>query len=90
MSKTQKPQKPKLSIKEISRSKELMRAIMEQKRAGKIDIKGTFELLYLNFLPLLDNREYVEDELKELKTLPDSSEDRMQIIIENSKRTQEK
>jgi len=90
MSKTQKPQKPKLSIKEISRSKELMRAIMEQKRAGKIDIKGTFELLYLNFLPLLDNREYVEDELKELKTMLDSSADRMQIIIEKSKRTQEK
>jgi len=90
MSKNQKPQKPKLSIKEISRSKELMRAIMEQKRVGKIDIKGTFELLYLNFLPLLDNREYVEDELKELKTMLDSSADRMQIIIEKSKRTQEK
>ncbi len=35
MSKIQKPQKPKLSIKEISRNKELMRAIMEQKRDGE-------------------------------------------------------
>lgn len=87
MSKAQKPKKPKMSIKEISRSKELMRAIMEQKRAGKIDIKGTFELMYLNFLPLLDNREYLEDDLKELKAMLDSSADRMLAIIEKSKKT---
>jgi hypothetical protein len=87
MSKAQKPKKPKMSIEEISRSKELMRAIMEQKRAGKIDIKGTFELMYLNFLPLLDNREYLEDDLKELKAMLDSSADRMLAIIEKSKRT---
>jgi len=84
--KAQKPNKPNLSIEEISRSKELLRAIMEQKRSGKIDIKGTFKLIYFNFLPLLDNRILVEDDLKELKAMLDSSADRMLAIIEKSKR----
>jgi hypothetical protein len=86
MDKAQRAKKPNLSVKEISRSKELLRAIMEQKRAGKIDVKGTFELMYLNFLPLLENRQYVEDDLKELKLMLDSSADRMLAIIEKSKR----
>ena len=86
MSKVQKPEKTNLSIKEISRNKELLRAIMEQKRAGKIDIKGTFELMYFNFLPLLENRESVADDLKELKSMLDSTADRMLAIIEKSKR----
>ena len=86
MSKVQKPEKPNSSTREVSRSKELLKAIVEQKRAGKIDIKGTFELIYLNFLPLLDNREYVADDLKELKSMLDSSADRMLAIIEKSKK----
>jgi len=85
MSEVQKPKKPNLSIKEIARSKELLKTIMEKKRAGKIDIKGTFELMYLTFLPLLENREYVVDDLKELKSTLDSVADRMLAIIEKSK-----
>jgi hypothetical protein len=87
MSKNEKPKKPKLNIQEISESKKLLREIMEQKRDGKIDIRSTFELMYLNFLPLLDNREYVKDELKELKSMLDSSAGLMLAIIEKSKRT---
>jgi hypothetical protein len=86
MSKVQKQKKPNLSIQEISRNKELIRVIMEQKRAGKIDIKSTFELIYVNFLPLLDNRQYVEEDLKELEAMLNSCADRMLAIIEKSKR----
>jgi hypothetical protein len=86
MSKVQKPKKPTLSIQEISRSKALLKTIREQKRAGKIDIKSTFELIYVNFLPLLDNRQYVEEDLKELEAMLNSSADRMLAMIEKSKR----
>ena len=86
MNKAEKTQKPNLSIKEISRSKELLKAIMQQKRTGKTDIKGAFELIYLNFLPLLGSRELVADDLKELKAMLDSNADRMLAIIEKSKR----
>ena len=86
MSEEQKPSKPYLSIQEIARSKELLRTIMEQKREGKINIKGTFELMYLNFLPLLGNRQFVEDDLKELRATLDSTANRMLAIIEKSKR----
>lgn len=58
---------------------------MEQKRAGTIDIKGTFELMYLNFFPLLDNRELVEDELTELKSMLDACADHMLAIREKSR-----
>jgi hypothetical protein len=36
-------------------------------KEGKIDIKATFDLKYLSVYPLLDNREIVEEDMKELK-----------------------
>lgn len=86
MSKAQKPRKSNLNSEEISRRNEILKSIMEQKRAGAIDIKGTFELMYLNFFPLLDNRELVEAELTELKSMLDACADRMLAIMEKSRR----
>jgi hypothetical protein len=85
MSKAQQPRKSNLNREEISKRNEILKSIMEQKRAGTIDIKGTFELMYLNFFPLLYNRELVEDELTELKSMLDACADRMLAIIEKSR-----
>lgn len=71
--------------KEISRRKAIIRAIKKQKRAGKIDIKGTFELMYLNFVPLLEDRKLVEDDLNELKSMLNACADRMMAIMEKSR-----
>jgi hypothetical protein len=78
-------QKVTLADKEVARRKILIRTIKKQKTAGKIDVKGTFELIYLSFIPLLEHRGPVEDDLKELKTMLSSCADRMTEIIEKSK-----
>lgn len=86
MNKAQKINKNvNLKDEEISRREEIARAIWEQKGPDKADIKSTFELMYLSFIPLLENRELVEDDLKEIKSMIDACADRMIAIREKSK-----
>lgn len=74
-----------LKDEEISRREEIARALWEQKEPDKADIKGTFELIYLSFITLLGNRELVEDDLKEIKSMLDACADRMLEVKEKSK-----
>ncbi len=86
MNKAQKINKLKnLKDEEISRREVLAREFWEQKGPEKIDIKNIFELMYLSFIPFLENRELVEDDLKELKSMIDACADRMIAIREKSK-----
>jgi len=50
-----------------------------------VDIQNVFELMNIGFIPLLGDREVVEDDLKELKSMLDACTDRMIAIREKSK-----
>ncbi len=67
---------------EISRREEIARAHWEQREP---DIKSTLEMLYLGFITLLGNREIVEDDLKEIKSMLDACAERMEAVREKSK-----
>jgi hypothetical protein len=86
MSRSLSTDKPRLKIEEIAKREKIMKSLMDQKRTGKIDIKATFDLIYLSVYPLLDNREIVEEDMKELKKTLDSAACRVCEIIEKSKR----
>ena len=58
---------------------------MEKKRAGKIDIGATFDLIHLSVYPLLQNREIVDEDMGELKKTLDAAANRICEIIEKSK-----
>jgi DNA-binding SARP family transcriptional activator len=79
-----------LNDEEISRREEIAKALWEQKEPDRADIKGTLELIYLSFITLLDNRELVEDDLKEIKAKLDDCADQMIEIREKSKRKSRK
>ena len=85
MSKAQKINKWNFKDEEISRREAIVRSIRERKGAEKVDIKSTFELMYLSFIPLLGDRSLVEDDLKELRSMLDACADRMLAIREKSK-----
>ncbi len=86
MSRSLSSDKPKLKIEEIAKRERIMKSVMDQKRTGKIDIKATFDLIHLSVYPLLDNREIVEEDMKELKKTLDDAACRICEIIEKSKR----
>lgn len=73
-----------LKDEEISRREELAKEFWEIKGAEK-DIRNIFELIYLSFIPFLGNRDLVEDDLKELKSMIYACADRMIAIREKSK-----
>ena len=86
MSRNMKSDKPKLKIEEIAKRETIMKSVMDQKRTGKIDIRATFDLIHLSVYPLLENREVVEEDMKELKKILDNAANRICEIIEKSKR----
>lgn len=86
MSRNQKTDKPKLKIEEIAKREKILKSVMDQKRTGKIDIKATFDLIHISVYPLLENREIVEDDMKELKTKLDEAACLICEIIEKSKK----
>jgi hypothetical protein len=85
MSRSLSSAKPKLKIEEISKRERILKTVMDQKRTGKIDIKATFDLIHLGVYPLLENREIVEEDMKELKKTLDDAACRICEIIEKSK-----
>jgi hypothetical protein len=85
MSRNLKADKPKLKIEEIAKSEKILKSIMAQKQTGIIDVKATFELMHLSVYSLLVNREIVEDDMEELKTILDAAAERICAIIEKSK-----
>jgi hypothetical protein len=85
MSRSLSSAKPKLKIEEISKRERILKTVMDQKRTGKIDIKATFDLIHLSVFPLLENREIVEEDMKELKKTLDNAACRICEIIEKSK-----
>ncbi len=74
-----------LNDEEISRREEIAKALWAQREFDKADIKSTFEMMYLSFITLLGNRELVEDDLKEIKSMLDACADRMIEVREKSK-----
>jgi hypothetical protein len=86
MSRSLSTDKPRLKIEEIAKREKIMKSLMDQKRTGKIDIKATFDLIHLSVYPLLDNRETVEEDMKELKKTLDAAACCVCEIIEKSKR----
>ena len=86
MSRSLSSDKPKLKIEEIAKREKIMKSVMDQKRTGKIDIKATFDLIHLSVYPLLENREIVEEDMKQLKKTLDDAACRICEIIEKSKR----
>ncbi len=74
-----------LKDEEISRREEIAKELWEQKEPDKADIKSTLELIYLSFITLLGNRELVEDDLKEIKSMLDACADRMIEVRKKSK-----
>jgi hypothetical protein len=78
--------KPRLKIEEIAKREKIMKSLMDQKRTGKIDIKATFDLIHLSVYPLLQNREIVEEDMKQLKKTLDDAACLICEIIEKSKR----
>jgi cation transport regulator ChaC len=85
MSKSVNSSKPKLKIEEIAKRERIMKSVMEKKRAGKIDVEATFDLIHLSVYPLLQNREIVEEDMKELKKMLDAAANRIGEMIEKSK-----
>ena len=78
--------KQKLTEEEIEKRGRILKSIMDRKKTEKVDVKSTFDLIHLSIYPLLQNRETVEDDMKELKTTLDEVADRIMKIIEKSKR----
>ena len=85
MSRSLSSDKPRLKIEEIAKREKIMKSLMDQKRTGKIDIKATFDLIHLSVYPLLQNREIVEEDMKQLKKILDDAACRICEIIEKSK-----
>jgi hypothetical protein len=88
MSRNPSSNKPKLKIEEVAKREKIMKLVMDQKRTGKIDIKATFDLIHLSVYPLLQNREAVEDDMKELKKMLEDAACKICDIIEKSKKPQ--
>ena len=86
MSRSLNSDKPKLKIEELAKREKIMKLVMDQKRTGKIDIKATFDLIHLSIYPLLENREMVEEDMKQLKKTLDDAACCICEIIEKSKR----
>ena len=86
MSRSPSSDKPKLKIEEITKRERILKSVMDQKRAGRIDIKATFDLIHISVYPLLENREIVEEDMKALKKMLDDAACRICEIIEKSKR----
>ncbi len=85
MSRSLSSDKPRLKIEEIAKRERIMKSMMEQKKTGKIDIKATFDLIHLSVYPLLQNRDIVEEDMKQLKKTLDDAACRICEIIEKSK-----
>ena len=85
MSRSLSSDKPKLKIEELAKREKILKSLMDQKRTGKIDIKATFDLIHLSVYPLLQNREIVEEDMKQLKKILDDAASRIYEVIEKSK-----
>ena len=85
MSRSLSSDKPRLKIEELAKREKIMKSLMDQKRTGKIDIKATFDLIHLSVYPLLQNREIVEEDMKQLKKILDDAACRICEVIEKSK-----
>jgi hypothetical protein len=77
--------RPKLKAEEIEKKGKLLKSIMDRKKTEKVDVKSTFDLIHLSIYPLLENREIVEEDMKQLKTTLDDVAGRIVKIIEKSK-----
>ena len=85
MSRSLSKDKPKLKIEEIAKREKILKSLMEQKKTRKIDVKATFDFIHLSVYPLLENREIVEEDMKELKKILDDAACRICEIVEKSK-----
>lgn len=76
-----------LTPEEISRRDELSKEFWGPKEAEKVNMKNIFELMYLSFfIPSLEKRKLVEDDLKELESMIEAIADRMTKIRDKSKK----
>ena len=81
----EKPVKPKLTPEEDKRRQELLRSLIYSKKTDSVDFHAPAELIRLIVISKLENRELVEDDLKELKVTLDRVADRIGEIIKKSR-----
>jgi hypothetical protein len=84
---SERNEKPKsyLTPEEDARRQELFRSLIYHKKTQQIDLKAPVELILLIVYSKLENRELVEDDMKELKSMIGRVADRIGEIIEKSK-----
>jgi hypothetical protein len=83
--KAEKPLEPKLTLEEDKRRQELLRSLIYGKKTDSADFKAPAELIFLIVASKLENRELVEDDMKDLKITLDRVADRISEIIKKSR-----
>jgi hypothetical protein len=83
----EKPVKPRLTPEEDKKRQELLRSLIYGKKTDSVDFHAPAELIRLIVYSKLENRELVEDDMKELKVMLDRVADRIgEIIIKSRKK----
>jgi hypothetical protein len=59
--------------------------ITQSKKTNQVNVKDTFELMYLGLHKYIKNKSLVEGDLKELQRMLDQCADKMMEIIKKSK-----
>lgn len=80
-----KEAEPYLTKEQIMKRKLAWDRIAQSKKANQINIKDTFELMYIGLHKYIKNKSLVADDLKELQRMLDHCADKMMEIIEKSK-----
>ena len=83
---TEKTVKPNLTPEEDKRRQDLLRSLIYSKKTDSVDFHAPAELIRLIVLSKLENRELVEEDMKELKVTLDRVADRIGEIITKSRK----
>ena len=83
--KTEKAIKSNLTVEEDKRRQELFRSLIYGKKTQSVDFKDQAELIYLIVTSRIENRELVQDDMKELKAQFECLADRISEIIKKSR-----
>ncbi len=84
--KTEKTVKSCLTVEEDKRRQELFRSLIYGGKSQSVDFRNQAELIYLIVISRLENRELVQDDLKELKVQFECLADRISEIIKKSRK----
>ncbi len=82
---TEKTVKPKLTLEEDVRRQQLLRSLIYSKKTDSVDFHAPVELIHLIVYSKLENRELVEDDMKQLKVELDRIADLIGKIILKSR-----